>query len=290
MPPILSLSNVSNDNATTTATTNRRKNTKLNKFRLSLLTTNPELITTTTIERRRRRRQHPNPNNTMNVLSDKIEELPTTTKIPTRRTAIKTKGQQRLTTITTMPHYQRNKRLSMRRRGSMKGSGSGSAGANEYDSQYIDSIKGLDSYAKTKLKRMRLNLRRDWLEKYYRDIQLKKSNLNISNYFPQQQQQHQHQHQQQQHPAVPPPPPPPPAQPPAPAPAPAQPPPARPPAADIASPQQHQYCQDRRIIEERDDLREILENYCNSDKSNADMQLFNRDYLQHIANMTNNIV
>ena len=272
MPPILSLSN---DNATTTATTNQRKNTKLNKFRLSLLKTNPELITTTI---GRRRRQHPN--NTMNVLSDKIEELPTTTKIPTRRPMIKTKGQQRLTTITTMPHYQRNKRLSMRR-GSMKGSG----GANEYDSQYIDSIKGLDSYAKTKLKRMRLNLRRDWLEKYYRDIQLKKSNLNISNYFPQQQHQHQQQ-QQQQHPATPPPP----AQAPAPAPAPAQPPPAQPPAADIASPQQHQYCQDRRIIEERDDLREILENYCNSDKSNADMQLFNRDYLQHIANMTNNIV
>ena len=248
MPPILSLSN---DNATTTATTNRRKNTKLNKFRLSLLKKNPELITTTI---GRRRRQHPN--NTMNVLSDKIEELPTTTKIPTRRTMIKTKG-QRLTTITTMPHYQRNKRLSMRR-GSMKGSG----GANEYDSQYIDSIKGLDSYAKTKLKRMRLNLRRDWLEKYYRDIQLKKSNLNISNYFPQQQQQQ----QQQEH--LPPPQPPQPPQPQAPPfsqpPAPAQPP-AQPPAA--ASPQQHQYCQDRRIIEERDDLREILENYCNSDKS-----------------------
>ena len=54
--------------------------------------------------------------------------------------------------------------------------------------------------------------------------------------------------------------------------------------------QQQQYCESRRTIQERDDLREILETYCNSDKSNADIHLFSRNYLEHIANMTNNVV
>eukprot|EP00112_Aurelia_sp_Birch-Aquarium-sp1_P012501 Seg2628.9 transcript_id=Seg2628.9/GoldUCD/mRNA.D3Y31 product="hypothetical protein" protein_id=Seg2628.9/GoldUCD/D3Y31 len=156
------------------------------------------------------------------------------------------------------------------------------AGHNFYNAAFISNLPGLDAAAITKVKRMRVNLRKNWLMRYYREhnravpaaLHSPAGSINDDNDLNVDLGAEQQQHVHAASPEV--------MQLPVP-----RAPLAQQPLGDDHDDELNELFRNRGVINRRNNLRRTLENYCTSDKSIADLKIFNRDYLQSIGEMCN---